>query len=509
MNPFPDFAPQDVLFGLASTVILLWTLMIVIRSRMFGDALEQPSFDDEHLGLFQYEPPRRPYRQLAFVASIFLHMAVFSLLPWVEQFAPGKLPFRIHPYDFVVVQFKTIDPSLALPSNLAELVPPPPTPVEVPPPPPDAAPSDIDDPGRGDRRPAPKPPIPEPAGGAEQAPATPTPEPELIERVEIEFAEREAPQREALAADPSGIELSNQPTGYLAWQFDSIDLPDVPDPGVIDATDSVNPLPELAAANGNLPEIIRGGSGDEAPSGRTSLVELVGVADGSELDTIAGGLSAAESEAIRALLGESFGDGTLLDLVASADGEGSSIGDDAGAGMVGEYGGEGFGEGWRGRGPLPRKLHGIIVISDESAIPEAEGVLRGNPIYTVYIEVPGFDRKWILQVCEAEEERGGLQIENGVLRIVTRKKMDPPFAFRRVGPRIETDSLDPFSSPPRVVVYAKVDAAGAIADLRIVSGLDPETDDKVLASMRGWDFHPAYRDGEAVEVEALFGIPLR
>lgn len=507
MNLFPDFAPQDVLFGLASTGLLLWTLMIVIRSRIFGDTLEQPSLDEEHTGLFQYEAPRRPYRQLAFVGSVFLHIAVFSLLPWVEEFAPGKLPFRIHPYDFVVVQFKTIDASLALPSNLAELLPPPPTPVEVPPPPPDAEPSDVDDPGRGDRQPAPQPPTPEPAGGAEQTPAPPTPEPELIERMEIEFPERVAPQREALAANQSGIELPNQPSGDLSWQFASIDLPDVPDPGLIDAVDSVNPLPELAAASGNMPEIIRGGSGDEAPSGRPSLVELVGVANGSELVANDGGLSAAESEAIRALLGESFGDGTLFDLVSS--GEGSGIGEDVGAGIVGEYGGEGFGEGWRGRGPLPRKLHGIIVISDESAIPEAEGELSGNPVYTVYIEVPGFDRKWILQVCEAEEERGGLQIENGVLRIVTRKKMDPPFAFRRVGPRIDTESLDPYSSPPRVVVYAKVDAAGAIADLRIVAGLDPETDDKVLASMRGWDFHPAYRDGEAVEVEALFGIPLR
>jgi hypothetical protein len=177
--------------------------------------------------------------------------------------------------------------------------------------------------------------------------------------------------------------------------------------------------------------------------------------------------------------------------------------------MVGEFGGEGFGEGWRGRGPVPRKLHGIIVISDEPAIPEAAGILKGNPVYTVYVEVPGFDRKWILQVCETEEDNGGLQVEDGVIRIVTRKKMDPPFAFRRVGPRIHYDSIDPYTSPARVVVYAKVDAAGVISSVRVVSGLDPETDNRILASVRAWDFHPAYRDGQAVEVEALFGIPLR
>ncbi len=87
--------------------------------------------------------------------------------------------------------------------------------------------------------------------------------------------------------------------------------------------------------------------------------------------------------------------------------------------------------------------------------------------------------------------------------------MDPPFAFRRVGPRMKLEEMDPYRLPPRVVVYAKVDAEGAIGDLRVVSGLDPETDDRVLASVREWDFHPAYRDGQPVEVEALLGIPLR
>jgi hypothetical protein len=149
------------------------------------------------------------------------------------------------------------------------------------------------------------------------------------------------------------------------------------------------------------------------------------------------------------------------------------------------------------------------VISDEPAIPEAAGILKGNPVYTVYLEVPGFDRKWILQVCEAEQDNGGLQVQDGVIRIVTQKKMDPPFAFRRVGPRIQYETLDPYTTPARVVVYAKVDAAGALNSVRVVSGLDPETDNRILASVRGWDFHPAYRDGEPVEVEALFGIPLR
>ena len=517
MSPFPDIAPPDLLLGLASTGLLLWTILIVIRSRIFDDILAPPSLEDDERGMFQYRPPRRPYRQLAFVGSVFLHIAVMSLLPWVEKFAPGKLPFRLQPYDFVVVQFKTIDSALALPPNLAELLPPP-APAELPPPPPlDAEPSDVDDPGRGDRQPAPPPPEPEPTGGAEQTPEPvpePVPEPALIERVQIDFPRRVAPRKEALAApSQDGLDIPTQQGADLSWQFASMDMPDVPDPGLIAAEESVNPFPELAAATGNLPVIIRGTAGNQASSGVPSLIELIGAAEGGDIGSSGYSLTDAEGAAIRGLLAESFGSGTLLDLVTSLGGaglgDGAGVGDDFGPGIVGEYGGEGFGIGWRGRGPLPRKLHGIIVISDESAIPEAEGVLLGNPVYTVYIDVPGFDRKWIFQVCGPEQERGGLQIKDGVLRIVTRKKMDPPFAFRRVGPKIDYEALDPYSSPPRVVVYGKVDADGAIGSLRIVAGLDPETDDRVLASMRDWGFHPAYRDGEAVEVEALFSIPLR
>ncbi len=512
MSPLPDIAPQDLILGLSSAGLLLWTLLIVVRSRFGGDFLAPPSLDDEADGLFRSISPRRPNRQLAFVGSVFLHLAAISLLPWVEEFAPGKLPFRVRPYDFVVVQFKTQDASLKLPPDLARLLPPP---VKTPPPPREAELSDEDDPGRGNRLPAPKP-EPKPAGGAEQAPAPPPPPPEpaLVERMEIDFPERVAPQREALAADapaPSQINIPIQPGPDLSWQFAALEAPKIPDPGLISAPTAADPSAELTVARGNMPEIIRGAGSGQPPSGRPSLIELVGAAQGS-LGAAGAGLTDAESDAIRALLAESYGSGTLLDLLSSAGaglGSGPGAGDEVGAGIIGEFGGEGYGEAWRGRGPVPRKLHGIIVISDEPAIPEAAGILKGNPVYTVYLQVPGFDRKWILQVCETEQDNSGLQVQDGVIRIVTRKKMDPPFAFRRVGPRIHYDDLDPYTTPARVVVYAKVDAEGAINSVRVVSGLDPETDNRILASVRAWDFHPAYRDGQPVEVEALFGIPLR
>ena len=135
MPLLPDIAPQDLILGLASAGLLLWTLLIVARSTFAGDMLAPPSLDDEADRLFKSISPRRPNRQFSFVGSVFLHMAAISLLPWVEEFAPGKLPFRVRPYDFVVVQFKTQDASLKLPPDLARLLPQL-EPVRTPPPPP-------------------------------------------------------------------------------------------------------------------------------------------------------------------------------------------------------------------------------------------------------------------------------------------------------------------------------------------------------------------------------------
>jgi hypothetical protein len=75
MSPLPNIALQDLFLGLASGGLLLWTLLIVVRSTLGGDILAPPSLDDERDGLFKSLFPRRPNRQLSFVGSVFLHMA--------------------------------------------------------------------------------------------------------------------------------------------------------------------------------------------------------------------------------------------------------------------------------------------------------------------------------------------------------------------------------------------------------------------------------------------------
>jgi hypothetical protein len=238
----------------------------------------------------------------------------------------------------------------------------------------------------------------------------------------------------------------------------------------------------------------------EAPS----LGELGEDGYGSLLASAGGGdvNSMLLSDALR---GSAFGD---FFGGSAGNGAGEGFGDGFGPGATGQ-GGNGYGLGRGGRSPVPRKLHGIILISNEaSTIPEASDVLTGNPVYTVYLQVPGFVKKWVLQVCVPASETSS-EVEPGVIRVLSRKTLDPPYAERKAPLNLMLDGVDPRDLPARVVVYATVSPEGELGNLRIVSGFNPETDNLILANLQEWEFNPAFRDGEPVAVEALFGIPLR
>ena len=168
--------------------------------------------------------------------------------------------------------------------------------------------------------------------------------------------------------------------------------------------------------------------------------------------------------------------------------------------------------GW-GRGrltPVPRKFHGIILVSNSlGTLPEAVGVLTGNPVYTVYVNVPGAPRKWVLQFC-VPQSQGSMEISGDIVQVLSRKSLNPPYAVHKEPIKLDIiPTLERLAElPSRVVAYATVDAEGNLHNVRIIRGADPNTDSLVLASLRHWEFVPAFRDGQPVEVEALFGIPL-
>jgi len=182
--------------------------------------------------------------------------------------------------------------------------------------------------------------------------------------------------------------------------------------------------------------------------------------------------------------------------------------------------GEGSGSGERGQPdgsedgkgrlkPLPRARYGIILVSNaKGALPEAEGVLSGNPIYTVYFKVPESPRQWILQYCAPKAASPSLEISEGVVKVNRRQKLDPPYALRKGPVRLHLEQAHR-ETPKRVVIYGTFDAEGRFENSRVIKGADPEIDQTILAALQAWEFLPAFAEGEPVMVEALLGVPLR
>ena len=157
--------------------------------------------------------------------------------------------------------------------------------------------------------------------------------------------------------------------------------------------------------------------------------------------------------------------------------------------------------------PVDRRRHGIILVGSgtRAPIPAAEGWLTGNPIYTVYLNVPGSVRRWVLQFCRPGRESRRLEISNGVIRLRQRHALQPPFARRTEAVHLNIEASGHWG---RAAVFARLDSTGAMSNLRILSGPGGENGDRILASLRAWEFVPAFEDGEPVAVEAVFSIPL-
>ena len=79
-----------------------------------------------------------------------------------------------------------------------------------------------------------------------------------------------------------------------------------------------------------------------------------------------------------------------------------------------------------------------------------------------------------------------------------------PFPTRVVRPPITLPSFQKY-----ILVHGFVTAEGRFENLSIVRPVLPATDQAVLASLTGWEFRAATKDGVAVAVEFLLSIPAR
>ncbi len=156
--------------------------------------------------------------------------------------------------------------------------------------------------------------------------------------------------------------------------------------------------------------------------------------------------------------------------------------------------------------PLVGNL-GVIVVQQNSqdSILEGGETLSGQPVYTVFFDVPGAPRRWILQYCVPGTAPESVERSETVVRIRPRKTVQPPYPLERIP--VDLTSFQGRSK--RLVLYARVNERGEPEGVRLIRGTGQEVDQVALATLARWTFRPATNGDAPVAVEALFGIPLQ
>lgn len=319
-----------------------------------------------------------------------------------------------------------------------------------------------------------------------------------------------------------------------------ISLPDRPIPGASSIV--LPPLNQVSARDGASgtagPLDPSGGKAQTGTSGRADAETVAGAKSLSTQSGTGGGTGSGVGTAgpahgaASANLGAGGGNGTSGSAgnAALGHGTGAGAGTDgklaggggdghAGAGETGGAGakpGAGAGPGGNGSAPngpskpvpllkrLVRPREGgyeiAIVQSGGGVVPGSAGLLKGRPVYSVYIPV-GAGKEWILQYClPTEEGRGAAPSQ--VVQLGNVAPIAAPYAFTILGPVVR------FLAGARYgFIHGFVNASGRFEHLTEASEPVMDNLDAILEALEQWEFRPAMKDGVPTVVEVLLCIP--
>ena len=161
--------------------------------------------------------------------------------------------------------------------------------------------------------------------------------------------------------------------------------------------------------------------------------------------------------------------------------------------------------------PVPRALNVRRSAFVVSAGPvgggglNAYGALHCGTIYSIFLPMPGKD--WSLQYCVKPPSTQKSTAEAPKTVMSLQKPLVPPdvdltqrFDFKRLPLPVD-------SSHRTIILKGIIAMDGSIQQLVVYQGVLPAMDEAARIAFSRWVFKPALRDGKAVELEILVGIP--
>jgi len=159
--------------------------------------------------------------------------------------------------------------------------------------------------------------------------------------------------------------------------------------------------------------------------------------------------------------------------------------------------------------------HDVMVVHSgvEQILPEARGLLQGDPVYTVYLNV-GWNREWIMHYCVPREGPAGAKQVGGVVSLgdAPPPPVRAPYPLTTVVP--PQNQTPP--APPNLVgrkrapmlFYGYLEAQGTLSGMKMKGTDETGFGAKVLKALESWDMRPATKGDAPTRVQVILLVPM-
>jgi len=142
--------------------------------------------------------------------------------------------------------------------------------------------------------------------------------------------------------------------------------------------------------------------------------------------------------------------------------------------------------------PSPGALAGAAKVS---SAPDPR--FNGRDVYMMAIQMPNitsYSGSWLMWYASRTQRELGLA---PIAPPVVHRKVDPKYSPALVAERVEG----------KVQLACVIDEAGKVSNVEVVRGADTRLNEAAEQALAKWEFYPATRHGEPVEVDVLVEIP--
>jgi TonB family protein len=135
----------------------------------------------------------------------------------------------------------------------------------------------------------------------------------------------------------------------------------------------------------------------------------------------------------------------------------------------------------------------------ESKLSQAEREIFGErKFYSLTLNMPNLNSaggSWVIRFAALKQNADA-------------RELSAPAATRKVDPAYPIELMRQ-NVAGTVTLYAVIHADGKIGSVRVLRGIDDRLDQYASEALAQWQFQPATRNGDPVDVEAVFRIPFR